>query len=536
MKRTIKHTLYIISFLLSANLFAQKSPKVSVVADTTAIRIGEQIKLRLLTETDTLSFVDFPEPSSLGDFEVVETSPVDTLTVKPVRRLKKDYYITKWDSGQYVIPPINIKINDSIFTTDSLQVAVKSVAVDTIKQALYGFKEVIDAKGNDATQIKPKEFNWWWLLGLLLLILLFFFLRKKRKEYIEKHKPLSPYEKAMQSLSKLKKDDSLLQTAIDKYYLQLTDILKDYLENELHFSAKEKISSQLLSDLKAYRFENGKYFDAETLQRLQQTFQRADLAKFAQMRPLTEEVTADFAAIQGVIDESHQVISSIEDENAEQLAAIQADRRRNRRIVYGFIAAVVLAFFIAGAYGYIFLDKKGALNNLGENISIPEWVYNEYGGSPAVGITTPHILNSYKISDFIKDEKTRKQLAAFDEISVYADNNIVKGYAIMELNLDFKKELEDAGKIAPLMISGMLQQVNATDIKIEQEELENGVRYYGHFTSDFGPFHKKKVYAFDSKIFSNKTGMRMVIGIHYQGNNDSKQLIDRVISSIELVK
>jgi len=536
MKRTIKHTLYIISFLLSSGLFAQNLPKISMTVDTTAMRIGEQIKLRLLTETDTLSFVDFPEPSNLGDFEVVETSKVDTLTAKPVRRLKKDYYITQWDSGKYVVPPINIKINDSIFKTDSLNIAVKSVAVDTTKQALYGFKEVIDIKGQDANHLKPNGFNWWWLIVLLLLVPLFLYLRKKRQEYIEKNKPLPPYEKAIQALSKLKKDDNLLQSNIDKYYLQLTDILKAYLEEELHFSAKEKISSQLLQDLKAYRFENGKYFDIDILQRLQQTFNRADLAKFAQMQPPVEDVQFDFTVIHDIITQAHTIIQAMADEKADELAKQLASKKRKKKMAYIISASIIALVLIIGGGTYYYLKKSGYWDTVKENIAAPEWVYSEYGGNPAVGLTTPHILNSYDILDMIKDEKLKKQLAAFDEISFYADNNIVKGYAILELNLDFKQEVKEPAKIAPLMISGMLQQIKATDVKVEQEELENGIKYFGHFTAEFAPFHKKKVYEFESIIFPNKTSMRMVIGVHYQGNKDNKNLIERVISSIELVK
>ena len=204
MKNKIKHTLYILVFLLSGNLMAQQLPKVSVIADTTNIRIGEQIKLTLQAETDSLSVVSFPEPAEFGDLEVVESSKVDTLSKKPFRFVKKDYYITQWDSGNYVLPQIELRINDSILKTDSLMIAVKSVATDTAKQMLYDYKGIVNAEGDNAANLKASSSKWWWLLSLLLLIPLFFFLRKKRKEYIERKKPLTPYEQVTLALKNLK--------------------------------------------------------------------------------------------------------------------------------------------------------------------------------------------------------------------------------------------------------------------------------------------------------------------------------------------
>ncbi len=535
--KKVKHTLYILTLLISGNLFAQELPKVSIMADTTTIRIGEQIKLTLQAETDSLSFIDFPETASFGDLEVVESSNIDTVSAKPIRRLKKEYYITQWDSGQYVLPQIDIKINDSILKTDSLSIAVHSVAVDSTTQMLFGFKEVVDVKGNDATHLKAKGFNWWWLLGLLLLIPLFFFLQKKRKDYIEKHKPLSAYEQAKVVLEKLRKNERLLSNDVDKYYLQLTDILKEYFENELNFSAKEKISSQLLADLQKYRFENGKYFDTETLQRLQATFQRADLAKFAQLQPKPEEVNADFAVIEEMIDESHRIIKAIEDENAAEIAEKLAAKKRKKRIAYTITGVIIALVLLIGGGTYYYLKKNGYWDTVKENIAAPEWVYSEYGGAPALGITTPHILNSYDIFSYVKDEKTKKLLeTAFDEFSVYADNNIVKGYMIGEINMDFKQEIKDPTQMPSLIIQGVLKEAKATDVKVEQEELENGVKYYGQFTSDMGAFKKKRVYQFESKLFPTKTTVRMVIGVYLNGDKDSKMLIDRVMSGVEIVK
>ena len=133
MKKQIVYILFLIGFVG----FSQENP-VSIQIDTTLIRIGEQIQFKIVV--DETKNVVFPklQLDSLGKVEVVEVKPTDTLK----NSLEKQYLLTSFDSGVYVIPQQQVLINNKRFLTDSLMLNVATVKVDTTKQRMFPIKAI----------------------------------------------------------------------------------------------------------------------------------------------------------------------------------------------------------------------------------------------------------------------------------------------------------------------------------------------------------------------------------------------------------
>ncbi|MBG7629957.1 MAG: hypothetical protein IZT56_05945, partial [Bacteroidetes bacterium] len=173
MKKQIVYILFLIGFVG----FSQENP-VSIQIDTTLIRIGEQIQFKIVV--DETKNVVFPklQLDSLGKVEVVEVKPTDTLK----NSLEKQYLLTSFDSGVYVIPQQQVLINNKRFLTDSLMLNVATVKVDTTKQRMFPIK---------AIQREPKVFDdykhlFWWLIPVFVIIaiVLYFIFRKKVKKEV----------------------------------------------------------------------------------------------------------------------------------------------------------------------------------------------------------------------------------------------------------------------------------------------------------------------------------------------------------------
>ena len=535
LKNMNKTLIYILLTLFAWSTYAQDLPKISLQADTLQIRPGEQIKLQVQTKTDTLSFVDFPELSQLGPAEVVRTSLVDTLQAKPIRHLQKNYFITAWDTGHYVVPPLQIKINDTVLVTDSLRIQVKPVMVDTTKQDLYGFKPPVSIDGTPINDLDNTTNYWWWLLGLLLLAASGYYWYRRRQKLIAAQHVLTPYEIARKRLNQLAGDKLWLRQQVDAHYLQLTDTLKEYLENELGISAKEKISSELLQSLKKYRFENGQYFSAELLQRLEQTLKRADLAKFAKLSPNPADIDLDFNVVKDIIDYAHQIVQQIADEKAAALAEKEAAKKRKKRNALIITTVMVFLIGLIGGFGYYYLNKLKLVDNLKENMAAPEWVYNEYGSNPALALTTPHILHAIDMSEAL-EKMPSKQREIIDEISVYGDENLVKKYMILVVNIDFKQKIPEQVDMSQAMMAGLLKQIGAREVNLQQSDLENTKRYFGDFKVDVPVLGNNVKVQFDSRFYQLPTGEKFVIGMYLEGNKDNTALIERVLQSAELVK
>ena len=170
---------YLLLLLLASSVFAQQKQLVTSI-DTTKNKIGAEFKLTLKATVDTKSKVVFPKLKNMGALEVIQSYPIDTVKKDDRYELIKKYGLTQFDSGKYTIPSIKILINNKIVASDSIQVEVANVQVDTLKQKMFDIKDIAPADNSLG--------NWWkYLLGLLLVIglaaLIYWFVKKyKRKK------------------------------------------------------------------------------------------------------------------------------------------------------------------------------------------------------------------------------------------------------------------------------------------------------------------------------------------------------------------
>jgi hypothetical protein len=303
------YILYII-LLIGFYGIAQDKPKVSVEVDTAKIRIGEQINYQIIVENAETA-VEFSklQLDSLGKIEVVESFNIDTLK----NRLIKKYKLTSFDSGRYVIPKQPIFIWNQPYFTDSIFIDVATVAVDTTKQKMYTIKAI---QGEPYTFDDLKSYLWW-ILGFLILmgIILYFILRKKEtpEEIIAK---IPPYELALKRLVELDNKQLWQQNKIKKYYVELTDILRSYIERELNIPALESTTDELIETITDFNSSSSLNIPDDTINKLRKLLQEADLVKFAKFKPLANEIELHRDDTALIIDELHPK-NVIEDEAME---------------------------------------------------------------------------------------------------------------------------------------------------------------------------------------------------------------------------
>ena len=139
----MKFKLYILLFLISSSLFAQK---VTTSIDTTRNKIGAEFKLTLKTSVSSKDKVVFPKDKNFGALEVIESYKIDTIKNNDSYELIKKYGLTQFDSGKYVIPKIPVLINGIKVFSDSINIEVSNVKVDTLKQKMFDIKSIEKVK------------------------------------------------------------------------------------------------------------------------------------------------------------------------------------------------------------------------------------------------------------------------------------------------------------------------------------------------------------------------------------------------------
>lgn len=289
--------LKILFFLLLMCTFTY-AQKVSVATDTTNIRIGEQFLFKIVIK-DTANVI-FPEKlENLTKLEVVKDIKIDTFK----NSLIKKYLMTGFDSGAFYIPTQQIFIKNRAYLSDSVLINVATIAVDTSQQKPFPIKSI---------QTEPlvyddfKPYLIWVVLALLLIGLFIYYLKTRKKPEIKEIETvdiLPPYEEALEKLQEL--DDKLLwqNNEIKKYYSELTEIVRVFIEKELEIPALEITTFELISLLSDYNTPKNINITKETVRKLNALLQEADLVKFAKSTPLSHEIEEDRRVAEKVLND-----------------------------------------------------------------------------------------------------------------------------------------------------------------------------------------------------------------------------------------
>ncbi|WP_188360946.1 hypothetical protein [Flavobacterium orientale] len=536
----MKIKLYIFFLLFSTFVFAQQK-RVTTSVDSTKVKIGAQINLTLKTTVDTLSKVIFPEGNLFGGLEVLESYPTDTIKEDFKYHLIKKYGLTQWDSGVYVLPRMEIKINDKAHFSDSLLLEFVPVVVDTLKQHMYDIKDIADADGTG---------GYWWLylLGILvvggLTYLIYYFIKKNQKPKEEEVVFATPIEKATAHLKKLEQQHLIERGEVKIYYSELTDIARTYIEETIDIPAMESTTAELIDSFKKAIIRKKLSLTEDTISNLEKVLKQADLVKFAKSKPLEFEIAEDRTKIEKTIFKIHQSLPDIveEEDEFDDSKSIQerlAKKKRKQKIVLASFVSVFLLFavfiFFVATKGIDFV-KDSIIGHPTKELLNGEWVTSEYG-DPPIRIETPKVLERMDASNLIPAEAKSR----IKQMNMFGYGSMTDQFYTMVMTTSFKDTVAiDLEKV----LEGNLktwETMGAQNILVKQEVYNTpgvvqGLKAYGTFTM-LDPIKKKsnKLY-YVIVLFKQNNGLQQIVVSKLEEDEIASEIIDRIINSIELGK
>ncbi len=287
---------YFITLLFVISTFVgvrAQSIQVDARFDSTAIMIGDQIKLHIELERQKDVRVQFPAwaDTLTRNIEIVETYPIDSTQVaNGMVRMKQDILVTSFDSGRHVLPPIRFPfVSDGRADT----IATHPAYLDVFTVPLDSTQNIADIKPIYKVPIGWADV-WPWLLvlGLLLLVAavigfsIYAFIRwRNNKPIFSSPKPAEPpHIIALRDLDKLRGEKLWQNNRTKEYYTRLSDVVRAYIEGRFGVMAMEMTSDEILTGMRNIGFEDNNLVD-----RLRKLFVLADLVKFAKAEPLADE-------------------------------------------------------------------------------------------------------------------------------------------------------------------------------------------------------------------------------------------------------
>ena len=533
---------YILFFLLSTSLFAQK---VTTSVNTTKNKIGAEFKLTLKTNVDTLSKVKFPEAKNFGALEVIHSYRIDTVKNGARYELIKKYGLTQFDSGKYIIPRIPVLINGKRAFSDSINVQVNAVKVDTLKQRMYDIKDIAQVKSPLGT---------WWIYVLILLAIaiagffIYKYIKKRQSEpKLEKVIFKSPIEKATTLLQQLERKELWQKGEVKHYYSELTDIARNYIEEEIHIPAMESTTSELIEGLRRAAKQQKLKLSHETVENLEKVLRQADLVKFAKVKPLDYEIEEDKKRISNSIVTIHKSIPEIVEENDEltvwneqqkELARVQKLQKQKRVRIISTIG-IVVGMLMLFAFGLIYLKgfdyvKDNLLGHPTKDLVEGKWVYSDYG-NPGVRVETPKVLKRIDATKTLPKDA----MAMIKEMQTFGYGSLLEDFYITVSTVTYKQQTQiDLDKTAEGYLQIMEAQ-GAQNIIVKTEDFDtqkgiSGKKAYGTMTVINTIKGKSTKMYYEVLLFSQNGGLQTILVMHREEDQYGQQIAERILNSVEL--
>jgi hypothetical protein len=280
--------LFLGSFFITNHCFAQGDAAVSARIDARQITIGDQARIFIEAKTNPsacrLQWAAIPD--TFNSLEVVERGKIDTIKNGGFVTYRQRLVVTGFDSGSFTVPAIVFPVIPNTGTpytvqTDSFQLLVQTVAVDTTK----GFKGI---KGIIYVKSSWRDYIWYiagggLLLMIIITIIIYFATRKKTAPAVPRGPSKTLQEITMEKLSGLDQQQLWQKDKVKEYYIELTGIVRNYIEERFQTPAMELTTDELLYKVQRHR-ELQPYYDL-----LSSILHTADLAKFAKAQPLPAE-------------------------------------------------------------------------------------------------------------------------------------------------------------------------------------------------------------------------------------------------------
>jgi hypothetical protein len=167
------------------------------------------------------------------------------------------------------------------------------------QERIGGFSEELDIRDIKGP-IKPYQLFFYIIAGLFFTILLGLFsaylILKIKKRKIKLTSSLSAYETTYNALEDLKKKGLIKKGKIEEYHIELSDIIRQYLESKFEIKASTMTIEEFLINFKG---ANNGSFEYKRL--LRDFLMHCDMVKFARYEPSGDEIEQSFRSARELI-------------------------------------------------------------------------------------------------------------------------------------------------------------------------------------------------------------------------------------------
>lgn len=255
--------------------------------------LGDPLVLELIVESEAGVMVEMPAfGEALGRFSILDFVPREVVNPDGSRRASHRYTLQAPMSGKQRIPPLRLEYLDGRADSDADAQEYRELLSDELTVSIASVipdgavvEELLPARGELPEITTGLWRSWGFWIGLAVLALgvgywLFGAIQRRAQRHIRE----TAYERAVKRLAKLESEGLPAAERADAWYVELSDIVRRYIEDQFGVRAPELTTEEFLQEARRSVDLTGR-----SQELLSAFLERCDRVKFAAYSPEQDE-------------------------------------------------------------------------------------------------------------------------------------------------------------------------------------------------------------------------------------------------------
>ena len=306
--------LAVVLLLVAIPLEAQE-PRVRVQADTSVMSVGDRIVFTVAVEHAAADSVVWPDSLNLGPFEVVAAEGLPRQQVDDRFVTAARFALTAFELGELEIPSFALSVVRGDGTVSELSTDAWGIEVVTVGLDEGG--EIRAIKGPLMIALTVISLLPWLILLTVVIAVLVWLWKRSHKRDVRELGPVEigrpPHETAYAALERLEESGLLERDEVKEFHVLVSEIIRTYVEGRFRIYALEMTTADLVDSLWRVGIEG------DLLDRFRMFLERADLVKFAKLRPSASRSTEMLEIARALIDDTRPRMMEFETDAAADI-------------------------------------------------------------------------------------------------------------------------------------------------------------------------------------------------------------------------